>query len=163
MYSIKANRNELENTNNNKSVPDIKISAADINSDIVRGMDVVMAECNGDDLKLPAAASGGPSPQTQAQTDQDAVMTEKERIFMSELNRMIDQYNAENKQQADASMPCLPQKRPGSSFAVTHKRRKESTGMLHKKTSLKFILISNIKTHFVSLLLLLSLYLFSDE
>ena len=79
---------------------------------------------------MAAAASVGTSSQTQ--TDQDAVMMEKERIFMDEINRMILKYNAENKQQDDASMNRLPQKRPASSLTVTHKRCKESTGMLRK-------------------------------
>ena len=56
-------------------------------------------------------------------------MMEKERIFMGEINRLIDQYNAENKQQTDASARSLPQKRPSSSLTVTNNRRKKSTGM----------------------------------
>ena len=130
MCSMKANGNELEHTNNNNSVPDISISAADTDIDIVGGLDVGLVEGT-DDLKLPAAASVDTSlqTQTQTQTDQDAVLAEKERIFMGEINRMIDQYNAENKWQADASTSSLPQKRPASSLIETTKRRKESTGM----------------------------------
>ena len=125
---MKANGNELEHANNNNSMPDISISAAEIDIDIVGGLDVGLVEGT-DDLKLPATASVDTSLQTQTQTDQDAVMMEKERIFMGEINRQIDKYNAENKQQDDALTSCLPQKRSASSLTVTHKRRKESTGM----------------------------------
>ena len=39
MNPMKANGNELEHTNFNISVPDISISAAEIDTDIVRDMD----------------------------------------------------------------------------------------------------------------------------
>jgi len=126
MYSMKANGNELEHTNYNNNVPDISMSAADMDIDVVGGKDVGMVEGTGNQ-QMAAAASVDPSSQTQ--TDQDAIMMEKERIFMDEINRMIRQYNAENKQQDDASVNRLPQKRPASSLTVTHKRRKESTEM----------------------------------
>ena len=150
MYSMKANGTELEHTNNNNSVPDISISAADTDIDIVGGLDVGLVEGT-DDLKLPATASVDTSLQTQTQTNQDAVMMEKERIFMGEINRQIDQYNVENKQQDNASTSCLPQKRASSSLTETTKRRKESTGMFQKDASL-FSLISNKSTLFIALL-----------
>ena len=137
MNPMTANGNKLEHGNKNKSVPDIIMSAADINTDTVRGLDVGMKE-GIDDLLIDPADSGStslPQTQTQTQIDQDAVMMEKERIFMGEINRMITQYNAKNKWQHDAPMNCLPQKRPSSSLTVTHTRRKESTGMLQKDAS----------------------------
>ena len=127
MNPKKANGNDLDRTDNKISAPDIIMSAADFNRDVARGLAVGMVEGT-DKLPMAAAASGRTSSQTQTPTDQDAVMMEKERIFMGEINRMIDKYNAENKQQA-ASMSCLPQKRPASSLTVTHTRCNESTGM----------------------------------
>eukprot|EP00814_Leptocylindrus_danicus_P016738 CAMPEP_0116023680 /NCGR_PEP_ID=MMETSP0321-20121206/11774_1 /TAXON_ID=163516 /ORGANISM="Leptocylindrus danicus var. danicus, Strain B650" /LENGTH=358 /DNA_ID=CAMNT_0003495083 /DNA_START=85 /DNA_END=1162 /DNA_ORIENTATION=+ len=119
---------------------DINISAADINTDQISDLDVGMVEVeDSDNQMLPAAVtSGGAILQTPP--DQDAVVTEKERIFMSDLNRMITQYNAHNKWQDDASTRCLPQKRPSSSLTVTHERREESTAMntsIEIKTLLK--------------------------
>ena len=126
-----ANANELNHTNNKISVPEIIMSAADINIDVVGGKDVGMVEGE-DELPIAAPASGDTSSQTQMQVDQDDDLAEKERIFMGTINQMIDQYNAKNKQQDDASLSCLPQKRPASTLTETNKRRKESTGMLQK-------------------------------
>ena len=125
---MNANGNKLELTNNNTPVPDKIISAADINTDAVRGLAVGIVEGT-NDLPIAADASGSTSSQTQTQTDHHAVVTEEERIFMSDLNQMVDQYNAKIRQQAEASMSCLPQKRPSSSLTVPHKRRDETTGM----------------------------------
>eukprot|EP00814_Leptocylindrus_danicus_P012642 CAMPEP_0116033404 /NCGR_PEP_ID=MMETSP0321-20121206/18968_1 /TAXON_ID=163516 /ORGANISM="Leptocylindrus danicus var. danicus, Strain B650" /LENGTH=60 /DNA_ID=CAMNT_0003509471 /DNA_START=34 /DNA_END=213 /DNA_ORIENTATION=+ len=55
-----ANGNELEHGNNNKSVPDINISSADINTDMARGLDVGMVEGTNDQL-IDAADSGSTS------------------------------------------------------------------------------------------------------
>eukprot|EP00814_Leptocylindrus_danicus_P015657 CAMPEP_0116038690 /NCGR_PEP_ID=MMETSP0321-20121206/22998_1 /TAXON_ID=163516 /ORGANISM="Leptocylindrus danicus var. danicus, Strain B650" /LENGTH=52 /DNA_ID=CAMNT_0003517531 /DNA_START=71 /DNA_END=225 /DNA_ORIENTATION=- len=52
MYSMKANGNELEHTNNNNNVTDINLSAADTDIEIVGGLDVGLVEGT-DDLKLP--------------------------------------------------------------------------------------------------------------
>eukprot|EP00814_Leptocylindrus_danicus_P003899 CAMPEP_0116023594 /NCGR_PEP_ID=MMETSP0321-20121206/11708_1 /TAXON_ID=163516 /ORGANISM="Leptocylindrus danicus var. danicus, Strain B650" /LENGTH=480 /DNA_ID=CAMNT_0003494951 /DNA_START=197 /DNA_END=1636 /DNA_ORIENTATION=+ len=106
------------------------MSAADINTDTVRDLDVGMKE-GIDDLLIDPADSGStslPQMQTQTQTDQD-VVTEDERIFMGEINRLIDKYKSEYEQQDNASTSCLPQKRSSSSLTVTNKRHKESTAM----------------------------------
>ena len=134
MNLMKANGNDLVHTENKISVPDIIMSATDINTDAVRGLSVDIVE-GSDDLPIAAAAS------SLTQTDNHAVVTEEEIIFMSDLNQMIDQYNAKNRQQAEASTSCLPQKRPSSSLTVTHTRRKESTGMLQKDASSTIVYI----------------------
>jgi len=142
MNPKEANENELERTNANRCVPDIHLSAAERKRDLVRGMSVGMAKSDNDHL-MPAAASGGTDrshmPRSQmAQTDPQAAETEDERIFTSELNRMIDQYNAETKQKG-GSMSCLHQKRPSSSLTVTRKRRKRSS-VINKAVEIKKLL-----------------------
>eukprot|EP00814_Leptocylindrus_danicus_P002452 CAMPEP_0116025168 /NCGR_PEP_ID=MMETSP0321-20121206/12860_1 /TAXON_ID=163516 /ORGANISM="Leptocylindrus danicus var. danicus, Strain B650" /LENGTH=303 /DNA_ID=CAMNT_0003497255 /DNA_START=851 /DNA_END=1762 /DNA_ORIENTATION=+ len=130
MNPMNATGNELEHINNNKSVPYISISAADIKTDDVkRGLAAGMVVEGTDDLQMPTAAGSGTSSQTDQ--DQEAVMMEKERIFMGELGRMIDQYNAAIKQQTDASTSCLPQKRPSSSLSINNTRHKESSVMIN--------------------------------
>ena len=153
---MKANGKDQDHTNNNNSVPDISTSAVNIKTDVASGLDEGMVEGT-EDSKLPAAASGDTSSQTQTQTqvDQDAVLAEQERIFMSDINQMIDQYNAKNKQQDDASMNFLPHKRPASTLTVTNKRRKESTGMLQKDAPLTIKIHSKyIEIHFVSFIVI---------
>mmetsp|Transcript_24891 Transcript_24891/g.38501 ORF Transcript_24891/g.38501 Transcript_24891/m.38501 type:complete len:279 (+) Transcript_24891:122-958(+) len=108
-----------------------------INTDVLSRDVAVGSMVDGtDDLPTAAAAATSghtgsyrPSSQTDPHTcTQQDFETEQERIFMSDLNRMIDQYNAKNKQQqAGASTTCLPQKRTCSSLTVSHKRLKESS------------------------------------
>mmetsp|Transcript_4432 Transcript_4432/g.6777 ORF Transcript_4432/g.6777 Transcript_4432/m.6777 type:complete len:122 (-) Transcript_4432:753-1118(-) len=115
---MKANGNELEHSNSKKSVLDISISAADINVDITRGMDMGMVEGE-DSPPIAVVGSGGTSSQTDPHEQYPE--TEPERILMGELNKLIDQYNAEI---SSRLMICLLQKRPSSSsLTVTHKRR----------------------------------------